>query len=47
MEGIGGMPIGVVKLADVLRPALVLRSHPALGLNPADVCATYDPLDPH
>ena len=31
VEGIRGLPVALVKLADVLRPALVFVPHPSLG----------------
>src|SRR6185295_13136427 len=46
VEWIRRVPIGMVKLADGVRAALILLPHPPLGLGPADTLAVHDVLNP-
>jgi len=45
VERIWGVPIGLVKLADVLRPALVFVPYAALSLRAIDSITAHHPLD--
>jgi hypothetical protein len=45
MERVWGMPVGVIKLADGIRPALVFVAHPAFCLGMAETVAAHHPLN--